>query len=208
MTSSPHRSRSSDATDVPDELVRAAVAGDRDAAERLLAEVRPHVVRYCRARLGSPDRSPSADDAAQEVCLAVLTGLSRYRFGSRPFLAFVYGVAAHKVADAHRSAARTWSNTDADIPDREDTTEGPEQRALRAELSTELRRMLDGLPDAQREILVLRVALGLSAVETAAMVGSTPGAVRLAQHRGLARLRLARGPAHRDDSRTVGAQAC
>ena len=208
MTSSPHRSRPTDATDVPDELVRAALTGDRDATERLLAEVRPHVVRYCRARLGSPDRSPSADDAAQEVCLAVLTGLSRYRFGSKPFLAFVHGIAAHKVADAHRSATRVRWNPDVDIPDSEDPMEGPEQRAMRAELAAELRRMLDELPAAQREILVLRVALGLSAVETAAMVGSTPGAVRIAQHRGLARLRRARRPAHLADSGLVGAQAC
>ena len=80
---------SSDATTVPDELVRAATAGDRDAVERLLAVVRPHVVRYCRARLGPPNRSPSADDVAQEVCLAVLTGLPGYRFEGKPFLAFV-----------------------------------------------------------------------------------------------------------------------
>jgi RNA polymerase sigma-70 factor (ECF subfamily) len=49
--------------------------------------------------------------------------------------------------------------------------------------------MLHRLPDRQREILVLRVAVGLSAEETAAAVGSTPGAVRVAQHRALARLR-------------------
>jgi RNA polymerase sigma-70 factor (ECF subfamily) len=183
-----------------DELVRAAQAGDRAAVARLLIVVRPHVVRYCRARLGSPDRSPSADDVAQEVCLAVLTGLPRYRFEGRPFLAFVHGVAAHKVIDAHRTATRGWRDHDVDIPDSEDRTEGPEQRALRTELSGELRRMLDELPDAQREVLVLRVALGLSAVETAALVGSTPGAVRVAQHRGLARLRLAAagGPAYLD----------
>jgi RNA polymerase sigma-70 factor (ECF subfamily) len=181
----------SDATDVPDELVRAAMAGDRDAVERLLTVVRPHVVRYCRARLGPPTRWPSADDVAQEVCLAVLTGLPGYRFGGKPFLAFVQGVAAHKVIDAHRAFTRTRRDPDVDTPDSEDTTEGPEQHVLRAELSGELRRLLDELPDKQREIVVLRVALGLSAVETAATVDSTPGAVRVAQHRGLARLRLA-----------------
>ena len=44
-------------------------------------------------------------------------------------------------------------------------------------------------PEKQREILVLRVVVGLSAEETAEAVGSTPGAVRVAQHRALARLR-------------------
>jgi RNA polymerase sigma-70 factor (ECF subfamily) len=181
----------SNATDVPDELVRAAMTGDRDAVERLSTVVRPHAVRYCRARMGSPNGTPSADDVAQEVCLAVLTGLPRYRFEGRPFLAFVHRVAAHKVIDAHRAATRVRWDLVAEMPEPEDPTEGPEQRALRAELSGELRSLLDELPDAQREILVLRVALGLSAGETAALVGTTPGAVRVAQHRALSRLRLA-----------------
>jgi RNA polymerase sigma-70 factor (ECF subfamily) len=181
----------SNATDVPDELVRAAMTGDRDAVERLSTVVRPHAVRYCRARMGSPNGTPSADDVAQEVCLAVLTGLPRYRFEGRPFLAFVHRVAAHKVIDAHRAATRVRWDLVAEMPEPEDPTEGPEQRALRAELSGELRSLLDELPDAQREILVLRVALGLSAGETAALVRTTPGAVRVAQHRALSRLRLA-----------------
>ena len=49
--------------------------------------------------------------------------------------------------------------------------------------------MLDELPEHHREILVLRLALGLSAVETAQTVGSTSGAVRVTQHRALTRLR-------------------
>jgi hypothetical protein len=38
---------------------------------------------------------------------------------------------------------------------------------------------------------VLRVGMGLSAAETAQVVGSTPGAVRVLQHRALTRLRVA-----------------
>jgi RNA polymerase sigma-70 factor (ECF subfamily) len=181
----------SDASVVSDELIRAATAGDREAVGRLLAVVQPYVVRYCRARLGPPNPSPAADDVAQEVCLAVLTSLPAYRFTAKPFLAFVYGIAAHKVIDAHRASTRTPWDLDVEIPDSEDRTEGPEQHALRAELSGELRRLLDELPDTQREIVVLRAALGLSAEETAATVGSTAGAVRVAQHRALTRLRRA-----------------
>ncbi|MGM4279681.1 helix-turn-helix domain-containing protein, partial [Salmonella sp. NW261] len=77
-----------------DALVGAAVDGDRQSIERLLAEIRPLVVRYCRARVGRNERSfASADDVAQEVCLAVLTALPTYRDQGRPFLAFVYGIA-------------------------------------------------------------------------------------------------------------------
>jgi RNA polymerase sigma-70 factor (ECF subfamily) len=180
----------SDTTDVPDELVAAAMNGDRQAVGRVLTIIRPLVVRYCRARLGAPDRSSaSADDVAQEVCLAVLTALPGYRVQGKPFLAFVYGIAAHKVIDAHRASARNRSEPVAEIPDATESTDGPEQRALRLELSGEMGRLLDQLPDKQREILVLRVVVGLSAEETADAVGSTPGAVRVAQHRALARLR-------------------
>ena len=55
----------------------------------------------------------------------------------------------------------------------------------------ELSEALRQLPNRQREILLLRVVAGLSAEETAEMVGSTPGAVRVAQHRALVGLRAA-----------------
>ena len=180
----------SETTDVPDELVARAMTGDPQAVGSVIALIRPMVVRYCRARLGRVDRSSvSADDVAQEVCLAVLTALPGYRVQGRPFLAFVYGIASHKVIDAHRAATRNRSEPVADIPDAVESSDGPEQRALRIELSSEMGKLLDTLPEKQREILVLRVVVGLSAEETAEAVGSTPGAVRVAQHRALARLR-------------------
>lgn len=173
-----------------DAEVGAAVDGDRQAIERLLASIRPLVVRYCRARVGRQERSfASADDVAQEVCLAVLTALPSYRDQGRPFLAFVYGIAAHKVADAHRSAARNRSEPVPEVPDAPETEAGPEQRAMQGELSDRMAVLLRVLPEKQREILLLRVVVGLSAEETAEAVGSTPGAVRVAQHRALARLR-------------------
>lgn len=180
----------SEMTDVPTKVLSAAMAGDRNAVGRVLAIIAPVVTRYCRGKLGSMDRSSvSADDVAQEVCLAVLTALPKYRDQGRPFLAFVYGIASHKVIDAHRASTRNRSESVADVPDSTENADGPEQRALRVELSHEMARLLDTLPDKQREILILRVIVGLSAEETADAVGSTPGAVRVAQHRALARLR-------------------
>lgn len=60
---------------------------------------------------------------------------------------------------------------------------------LRAEQSERLGRLLGVLSDRQREPLVLRVGMGLSAAETAEVVQSPPGAVWVLQHRALARLR-------------------
>jgi RNA polymerase sigma-70 factor (ECF subfamily) len=147
-------------------------------------------VRYCRARIGRFERSfASADDVAQEVCLAVLRALPGYRDQGRPFLAFVYGIAAHKVADAHRASQRNRSDPYDEVPDSPVVTGGPEARALAGELSNQMGRLLSELPEKQRDILVLRVVVGLSAEETAEAVDSTPGAVRVAQHRALSRLR-------------------
>jgi RNA polymerase sigma-70 factor (ECF subfamily) len=175
---------------VPEQLVIDAMTGDRAAVARLLELIRPLVARYCRGKLGPVDRSfLSADDVAQEVCLAVLGALPNYRVQGRPFLAFVYGIAAHKVIDAHRAVTRGRSDPVADVPDVVAGEAGPEQHAMRGELSAQLRALLDELPEKQREILVLRIVVGLSAEETAEIVGASAGAVRVAQHRALTRLR-------------------
>ena len=93
----------SEQTDVPDELVARAMTGDPQAVGAVIALIRPMVVRYCRARLGRVDRSSvSADDVAQEVCLAVLTALPGYRVQGRPFLAFVYGLSLIHISEPTR----------------------------------------------------------------------------------------------------------
>ncbi|ORV37344.1 sigma-70 family RNA polymerase sigma factor [Mycolicibacterium doricum] len=173
-----------------DAVVAEAVAGDRDALREVLETIRPIVVRYCRARIGATERSGlSADDVAQEVCLAAITAMPRYKEQGRPFLAFVYGIAAHKIADAHRAASRNKSDPTDVVPERFSGEAGPEQLAINAESSARMEELLGVLPDKQREILILRVVVGMSAEETAEAVGSTAGAVRVAQHRALARLK-------------------
>ncbi len=81
----------------------------------------------------------------------MLSALPRYRDEGRPFEAFVFGIAAHKVVDVQRAAAR------AAVP--------------------------------IRELITLRVTVGLSAEETGRALGMSAGAVRVAQHRALAKLR-------------------
>jgi RNA polymerase sigma-70 factor (ECF subfamily) len=182
-----------------DAVVAEAMAGDRVALREVLETIRPIVVRYCRARVGAMERSGlSAEDVAQEVCLAAVMALPRYCDRGRPFLAFVYGIAAHKVADAYRAAGRDLAYPTDSIPEHRSAEPDPEQAALEADSVTRMSELLEILPDKQREILILRVVVGLSAEETAEAVGSTPGAVRVAQHRALARLKSAIVAAGRD----------
>jgi len=170
-------------------LTELAVHGQPAAIDTLLRQIRPMVVRYCRARLGRiSGHYHAADDVAQEVCIAVLSALPRYQDMGRPFASFVFGIASHKVADALRSASRLAIPTE-DLPDGPDERPGPEETAVAYLEAEQARALLARLPANQQELLVLRVLSGLSAEETGHALGMSAGAVRVAQHRALARLR-------------------
>jgi RNA polymerase sigma-70 factor (ECF subfamily) len=171
-------------------LVSGAVDGDPQARDALLGVIHPMVLRYCRARLGRQECViGSADDVAQDVCLAVVRALPNYTIKGLSFRAFVYGIAAHKVTDAFRAIGRNRAEPVAEVPDTAVHVDGPEHRALAIELGERLGGLLHILTPRQREVIVLRIAVGLNAEETAHAVRSTPGAVRVTQHRALIRLR-------------------
>lgn len=173
------------------QLVTRAVAGESDAVETLITGVRERVHRYCRARLrGYPGAGAAADDVAQEVCVAVLTALPHYQDTGRPFEAFVFRVAGFKVADAQRQALGREQVVD-DVPDSPSTSlaDSPEDSAVVSSQADHVTRLMERLPGQQREVVVMRVAVGMSTEETATALGMTSGAVRVTQHRALARLR-------------------
>lgn len=171
------------------DLTSQAVRGQPAAIESLLEHIRPMVVRYCQARLGRiTGLYQVADDVTQEVCLAVLSALPRYRDMGRPFASFVFGIASHKVADAVHAAAGLAVPTE-ELPDGPDDHPGPEETVVAWLEAQRARALLAHLPARVRELVILRVVTGLSAEETGNLLGMSAGAVRVAQHRALARLR-------------------
>lgn len=170
-------------------LAFAARNGDERAAELLIARLRPMILRYCRARLGRiVGGYHTADDVAQEACVGVLRALPRYRDIGKPFTAFAIRIAANKVSDAQRRAFVVDLPIE-DVPDRPDEQDGPEERAVRGDEAAHARALLDRLPEMQREIILLRVVVGLSAKETGDIFDLTASAVRLIQYRALLRVR-------------------
>ena len=87
-----------------------------------------------------------------------------------------------------RSSRRLAIPTE-DLPDEPDDRPGPEESAVACLEAERVRGLLARLPAAQRELLQLRVLVGLTAQETGNALGMTAGAVRVAQHRALTRLR-------------------
>jgi RNA polymerase sigma-70 factor (ECF subfamily) len=166
-----------------DDVVARAQRGDRLAVEEVLQAVRRVAIRYCRSRLAGPGEGFGiADDVAQEICLAVYRGLPRVR---GPLVAYVYGVASRKVADALRERPLRVYPLET-VEQRADPRPGPEETVI---ASARVAGLLDELSPVQREVLVLRVMVGLTALETGLALGLHAGNVRLIQHRALNVLR-------------------
>lgn len=171
------------------DLAMCARQGDDVATNDLMAAVHQLALRYARARMGRfAVATDVAADVAQEVCMAVLVALPRYADRGLPFEAFVYRIAANKVADARRGAMKDPVPVD-DLPVVEDLSPGPEEQAVSADEADRVWDLLATLPEQQRELLTLRVAVGMTAEQTAQALGMSAGAVRVAQHRALAKLR-------------------
>lgn len=157
----------------------------------LIAQIRPRVAQYCRARLGGLSGGYDlAEDVAQEVCLACWAALPTYRDQGRPFLAFALAIAAHKVVDAQRAAART-ATVSGGLPERADAAPGPEQAAVQADLVRRMWTILRRLPNRERAVLVLHIGYRLDARDVAERLDMTEGNVRVLQARLLTRLRTA-----------------
>jgi RNA polymerase sigma-70 factor (ECF subfamily) len=93
------------------------------------------------------------------------------------------------VADAVRVAARSPLPVPV-LPDVPDRCPGPEEAAVASVEAGQARMLLGSLPDGPRRLLLLRVASGFSAEDTGYVLDMSPGAVRVAQHRALLRLRM------------------
>jgi RNA polymerase sigma-70 factor (ECF subfamily) len=170
------------------ELVSEAQSGDPAALHELIAAVRPAVFKYCRSRLGTyAGGAEAADDVAQETCVAVLKVLPRYERQGAPFAAFVYAIAANKVADAQRAFRRSAVLVE-ELPDQTDPAQTPEEHVLTSVSVQATNQLLARLPEKTRQVLLLR-ASGLPADVVGARLGMTANAVRVAQHRGVIKLR-------------------
>lgn len=169
-------------------LVAEAQAGDQDALELLISAVRPAVLRYCRARLGTyAGGMDAADDAAQETCVALIRVLPRYQRQGAPFAALVYAVAAHKVADVQRRFGRSALLVD-ELPDRAEPSPTPEEHVIAAVDQQSAHRLLERLSPRMRQVLLLR-ADGASADRVGDQLGMSANAVRVTQHRAAAKVR-------------------
>ncbi len=167
-----------------DALLVAARDGDEAAFTRIFRDVQPALVRYLQVIAPG-----AADDVASATWLHVVEGLTGFRGGETAFRAWLFTIARHRAVDHARRRARRPTVPLEDsgaadlltVPDAADTALA--RIGVRAALA-----MVASLPGDQAEIIMLRVVAGLDVGEVARITGKSPGAVRVATHRGLRRL--------------------
>lgn len=169
-------------------LVRAARGGDASAWEALYRRAHPRLLAYARRRLPSEE---AARDAVAETMARAVRGLSSFRGEGAGFDAWLSGIVRHVVLDARRSAGRRPVSSMVGVAEPASGADGPEELLLGAYEASAVRSAFSSLSEEDRELLELRVVLGLSAEEVAGALGKRAGAVRMAQSRALGRLRAA-----------------
>ena len=164
-------------------LMRSAINGDGISYHRLLRAVTPVLRAAARrglARAGQPvDQS---EDIVQDILLAV--HLKRHTWDANaPFAPWLFAIAGNKLIDAlRRRGRRVFVNID-------DFMEIIPSEPVRESVSaSELKVQLDGLPGRQRDVVQLIAVESTSIKDTAARLTMSEGAVRVALHRGLAKL--------------------
>jgi RNA polymerase sigma-70 factor (ECF subfamily) len=128
-----------------------------------------------------------ADDVAQETCVAIFNVLPTYERHGAPFAAWVYAIAANKVADVQRKHSRAALLVD-EFPDQVEPSPTPEEQVMASALLQVAAELVGRLSPRMREVLLMRAG-GSSADAVGNELGLTPGAVRVVQHRAVAKLR-------------------
>ena len=129
-----------------------------------------------------------ADDLLQETWLRVHEARGTYRSG-KPVLPWLYAIARNVRVDHYRKARRAQSREEFV----EDPAAIPERAAERGPEGPDIDTMLAGLPESQREVVVMLKVTGMSLEDVACATSSTVGSVKQKAHRAYERLRKVLG---------------
>lgn len=165
-----------------DELLARYASGDRLAARLLTDRLVPRALGYATRLLGG-DRA-EAEDVAQEAMLRLWRIAPQWRAGEAKVQTWVYRVVTNLCTDRRRSQSRRAQPMGDDLPDAVDPNPGPEQLLVNAARLDALETALAGLPDRQRQAVVLRHLEGLANPEIAEILGIGVEAVESLTARG------------------------
>jgi RNA polymerase sigma-70 factor (ECF subfamily) len=159
-----------------------AQEGDESAYREALLRIAARLRRFFGRRLQSlPD---DVEDLVQETLLALHLQRGTYD-PALPVSAWVHAIARHKLVDLFRRRGRREALHEPldELDERDHPTAADEQPARR-----DLAVLLETLPPAQRQAILLIKVEGLSVAEASAKSGVSVSALKVQVHRGLKRL--------------------
>jgi RNA polymerase sigma-70 factor, ECF subfamily len=171
-----YRKTTMDEDERPGELMRAikrAQAGDDTAVRYLYLRFVNNVYGYARSLVRDDH---DAEDIAQQAFVRMLAALPRYRPTEAPFAAWLLRI-AHNLAIDHLRRKDRWRAEPVEA-----TSTPPDDTDV--SLTTTLRDALSELPDAQREVLLLRHVGGYAPGEIAERLDRTEDSIHGLHHRG------------------------
>ena len=155
--------------------------GDADGFAELWRDAHPMLLRYLTVSSGA-----EAEDLASQTWLRVLGSLPSFEGNEPQFRRWLVTIARNLAVDGARAAGRRPELLVAELADSQSVVapdagnEADDRMSTRAAIALVAR-----LPAAPAEMVMLRVVMGLEVADVAAVVGKSPGAVRVAVHRGL-----------------------
>ncbi|MEO8181561.1 MAG: sigma-70 family RNA polymerase sigma factor [Deltaproteobacteria bacterium] len=185
-------------TDPLAQLARQAATGDHAAANALLTQITPALLRVARQILGP--QHAEVNDVTQEAACGLLLALPRFRgectvvhFACR--VAMLVAMNVRRREQSHTRKTETLSSL-SDVYPVTALPPTPEDRLLGERAAGAIRLLLGSLPEAQAEVLGLHHVVGLTMPEIAAVTRAPLETVR-------SRLRLGR---HAVRQRVLGDQ--
>ncbi|MCA9958260.1 MAG: RNA polymerase sigma factor [Chloroflexota bacterium] len=137
------------------------------------------VYRYLLVRVGNEQ---DAQDLTSQTFLAAMEGLHTYR-GQQQFVAWLLGIARHKVGDQYRRRRPDLlPETAESLPDHND---GPDELIDRRLEIERVAQKLSAIAPERAEALSLRLFAGLEVAEIAQVMEKNEAAVRMLVFRGL-----------------------
>jgi RNA polymerase sigma-70 factor (ECF subfamily) len=184
------------------DLLRRIAAGDRQAFEELFARYRDYLRQVVEVRLDPKVRARvDASDVVQETQLEAFRRLPDFLARRpMPFRLWLRKTAQERLLVARRrhvEAGRRAVAREVPLPERSSlllargflaAASTPSQQLDQRELARRVRQALARLPEADREILLLRAFEGLSNQEVACVLNLEPATASKRQGRALLRL--------------------
>jgi RNA polymerase sigma-70 factor (ECF subfamily) len=166
----------------PEDLMVAYVGGDSNAFDKLYRLIAPQLNAYLLRLTRDPART---EDLLQVTFTKVYRARYSYIEGA-PLLPWVFAIARRCFLDERRSSKsqREALSLDGNIPESPRSLDPPPSNDTES-----IDHALNRLPESYREAIQLTKIAGLSLVEAATILETTPTAVKLRVHRGYAMLR-------------------